>query len=146
MQNSAHGQVHGYASVFNVRDFQDDLILPGAFTQSIQEFNARREFRGEGSVKMHLHHDPWEEIGTWQQLEEDAHGLWVEGVLNQSCAGGINAQNLIHKGELNSLSIGFVGDKSVRKAGFKIIHTLTLLEISLVFHPANFLAHMAGDM
>ena len=138
------GPICGYASVFHVRDLQDEIILPGAFLKSIQKFNE------EASVKMYLHHDPWKEIGVWHKIEEDDHGLWVEGTLNLSCAEGMMAHHLREVGELNSLSIGFVEGKwentKVNKTRIKMIHTLTLFEISLVFRPANPLAKIAGEM
>ena len=66
------GSFTGYASRFGVVDLGRDLVLPGAFAESI----ARRGPRG---IKMLFQHDPAEPIGVWLEVREDAHGLVVHG-------------------------------------------------------------------
>ena len=66
------GSFTGYASRFGVVDLGRDLVLPGAFAESI----ARRGARG---IKMLFQHDPAEPIGVWLEVREDAHGLFARG-------------------------------------------------------------------
>src|SRR5690606_40524826 len=68
----ADGSFAGYASRFGVVDLGRDLVLPGAFAESL----ARRGPRG---IKMLFQHDTAEPIGVWLEVREDAHGLYVRG-------------------------------------------------------------------
>ncbi|MBU2533460.1 MAG: HK97 family phage prohead protease, partial [Alphaproteobacteria bacterium] len=49
------GVFEGYASVFNRQDLGRDVVLPGAFRESLKA-------RGTGSIRMLFQHDPNEPI------------------------------------------------------------------------------------
>ena len=68
------GTVEGYASLFGAIDQARDMVMPGAFTQTLR-------LRGVRRIPMLFQHDPKEPVGTWDMLAEDGHGLWVEGRL-----------------------------------------------------------------
>ena len=63
----ADGTFAGYASLFGEVDLGQDLVMPGAFRDSL----ALREPRG---IKLLFQHDPNEPIGVWLELREDARG------------------------------------------------------------------------
>ena len=60
----ADGTFSGYASLFGEVDLGQDLVMPGAFRDSL----ARAAHRG---CKMLFQHDPNEPIGVWLELDED---------------------------------------------------------------------------
>ena len=66
---TAEGAFEGYASLFNREDLGRDVILPGAFTETLQK-------RPAGGVRLLFQHDPAEPIGVWEHLQEDARGLF----------------------------------------------------------------------
>ena len=68
------GEFEGYASLFNREDLGHDVVLPGAFKQSLAA-------RGADGVQMLFQHDPAEPIGVWEELREDARGLYAKGRL-----------------------------------------------------------------
>jgi phage head maturation protease len=111
----ADGSFSGYASRFNVVDLGRDLVLPGAFAESV----ARRSARG---IKMLFQHDPAEPIGVWLEVREDAHGLFARGRILP---------------EIDGLSIGFraVEGRTDPKSGVRKLTRIDLWEISVVTFP-----------
>lgn len=70
----ADGTFAGYASLFGEVDLGQDLVMPGAFRESLRA-------RGTQGVKLLFQHDPNEPIGVWLELYEDAKGLFARGRL-----------------------------------------------------------------
>ncbi|MGZ8373208.1 MAG: HK97 family phage prohead protease, partial [Rhodoplanes sp.] len=62
------GTVEGYASLFQEVDSTRDMVMPGAFAQTLRTRGLRR-------IPMLFQHDPAEPIGVWLDLFEDARGL-----------------------------------------------------------------------
>jgi len=124
------GDFAGYASLFNVRDQGGDIILPGAFRETL----ARRGPRG---VRMLWQHDAARPLGVWLSLREDARGLFAKGRLAMTTSAGREAAALLRAGALDGLSIGFrtlrARRDSARKA--RLVYKLDLWEISLVTFP-----------
>ena len=124
------GTFSGYASLFGVEDLGRDVVLPGAFRDSL----ARRGARG---VKMLLQHDPAQPIGVWEQLTEDARGLFARGRLMLEVARARETLSLMRAGALDGLSIGFrtvVGTRDA-KTGIRRLAKIDLWEISIVTFP-----------
>jgi len=124
------GTFAGYASLFNKEDLGGDLILPGAFRDSIRE-------RGPGGIKMLFQHNPSEPIGVWEQLTEDARGLWAKGRLMPEVARAREVLSLMRAGALDGLSIGFrtlLGRRDT-KTGIRRLAKVDLWEISIVTFP-----------
>ena len=59
---SATGHFEGYASLFGVADLGGDVVMAGAFRDSLRK-------RGPERVKMLWQHDPAEPIGAWLAIE-----------------------------------------------------------------------------
>ena len=89
-----------YASLFNKEDMGHDIVLPGAFRESL-------EMRGPAGIKLLFQHNPSEPIGVWEQLTEDARGLYVRGRLMLDVARAREVLSLMRAGALDGLSIGF---------------------------------------
>ncbi len=124
------GLFEGYASLFNVADLGGDVVMPGAFAQTLQK-------TGPSGVKMLWQHDGKQPIGAWTSLIEDRRGLKVKGELNLSVARAREALALMKQGALDGLSIGFrpVRVSRDKAKDLRRIHALELVEISLVTFP-----------
>jgi len=120
----------GYASLFGAVDLGGDVVVPGAFTRSLRE-------RGASGIRMLYQHDPGEPIGVWQELREDARGLFVRGKLAKDVERSRAVLSLMRAGALDGLSIGFRAVKTHKDAKTKIrnIVEADLWEISVVTFP-----------
>lgn len=127
---SQEGEFAGYASLFNVVDMGDDMVMRGAFSASLVR-------RGAHLVKMLWQHKASEPIGTWLDVHEDALGLYARGKLNLDVARAREAHALLRDGAVDGLSIGFKTERAVRdkKSGVRHLYTLDLWEISVVTFP-----------
>lgn len=130
----------GYAAVFNNTDDDGDVLLPGCFKQSLNDYPAP-------AVRMLWQHDTSQPIGVWEHLAEDARGLKVRGRLPNNVQRAREAAELIRIGGLNGLSIGYRPVKTragmVGRRKVRMIKALTLLEISPVTFPMNPLARVS---
>jgi HK97 family phage prohead protease len=127
---TAGGTFKGYASLFNIRDLGNDIVMPGAFGASLRN-------RGERGVKLLWQHDATQPVGAWLSLHEDDRGLRVHGRLNLNVAKAREILSLMQEGAVDGLSIGFRTQKASRdrKSGTRRLYQLDLWEISLVTFP-----------
>jgi HK97 family phage prohead protease len=124
------GTFAGYASLFNTEDMGRDIVLPGAFRDSLAA-------RGATGIKMLFQHKPDEPIGVWESLKEDARGLFVRGRLMLDVARAREVLSLMRSGALDGLSIGFravTGQRDAR-TGIRRLAKVDLWEISIVTFP-----------
>ncbi len=126
----ADGRVEGYASLFGEIDQSRDMVMPGAFTQTLR-------LRGLHRIPMLFQHDPAEPIGIWCEIHEDWRGLHVSGRLIPEVVRARELLALLREGAADGLSIGF---KTVRaridpKTRIRRIHEIDLWEISIVTFP-----------
>jgi HK97 family phage prohead protease len=126
----ADGTVAGYASLFGVVDQARDMMLPGAFADTLKSRGLRR-------IPMLFQHDPAEPIGIWDELREDFRGLFARGRLIPDVMRAKEVLALVRAGAIDGLSIGFKTTKArvdprtrVRK-----LHHVELWEISIVTFP-----------
>lgn len=128
------GCFSGYASVFNAVDNQNDMVLPGAFKDSLFSWEKKSQW-----PKMLWQHDQKEPIGRWLFMEEDSRGLYVEGQLLLDVQKAREAYALMKVGALDGLSIGYRVVKSKRdgKSTVRYIQQVDLLEVSVVTFAAN---------
>jgi hypothetical protein len=127
--NSA-GCFEGYASLFDHEDMGRDIVVRGAFRDSLKK-------RGAGGIKMLFQHDPNQPIGIWQDLVEDARGLYAKGRIMTEVAKGAEVLALMRAGVLDGLSIGFRAVTGRRDAhtGVRKLQQVDLWEISVVTFP-----------
>lgn len=126
------GEFEGYGSVFNVVDQGSDIVLPGAFTQSLVSYPAEK-------VKMLWQHTPSEVIGKWIEMREDDRGLYVHGRLLQSIRKGKEAYELLKEGIIEGLSMGYRTKEYEidRELGVRKLKRVDLREVSVVTFPMN---------
>ena len=127
---SGTGVFVGYASLFGRRDSQGDIVLPGAFAQSLSR-------RPASDVRLLFQHNPAEPVGTWLDMRETERGLYVEGRLDPNVQRGRELLSLLESGGLDGLSIGFktVTARRDRASGARLLVQVDLWEISLVTFP-----------
>ena len=123
--------IEGYASLFGACDQGGDVVAKGAYAASLAAIAA------EGRrIKMLWQHDPAQPIGVWDEVREDAKGLWVRGRLLPDVARGRDAVELIAAGAIDGLSIGYRTLKASKTdKGHRLLTELELWEVSLVTFP-----------
>ncbi len=123
--------ISGYASLFGAVDQGGDVVDAGAYAASLKAVSAAGR-----SIKMLWQHDPAQPIGIWDEVREDAKGLWVKGRLLDSVAKGREAAALIAAGAIDGLSIGYRTVKAQKNnKGQRLLSELELWEVSLVTFP-----------
>lgn len=134
----------GYASVFNVVDDYGDVIVPGAFAESLAE--SRRNGRWP---LMFLNHGvfaggfDYVPIGVWTDMAEDGKGLYVEGKLADTERGRevYALMKMKPRPALDGLSIGYNPKRwtsgTKPKEPRRTLEAVDLIEVSVVSLPAN---------
>lgn len=139
------GSFEGYGSVFNVIDSYGDAIANGAFKDTLRAWRTKRN----KLPPMLLQHGGWGmtaidmvPIGKWDKMEEDDHGLYVEGhLIAMDTETTKRVYAAMEEKELDGLSIGFVtrearfGEKPTDPA--RTLLAVDLWELSVVTFPAN---------
>lgn len=84
-------QIEGFASTFNDKDSKGDVLVPGAFTETLLRI----------PIPMMLWEHKGEPIGQWLTVEEQSKGLFVVGIVEN--------QRVIDRilNGVRGLSIGF---------------------------------------
>jgi len=127
---SLDGTIEGYASLFGEIDQARDLVMPGAFAQTLQQRGLRR-------IPMLFQHDPSEPIGIWLELREDFRGLWARGKLIPDVARARELLALLCAGGIDGLSIGYrtVRSRIEPRTRVRKLFQVDLWEISIVTFP-----------
>ena len=128
---SDEGYFSGYGSVFDVVDDWDDVIVRGAFVETLQK----------KTPVMLWQHDSAEPIGVYERIREDEIGLWLEGRLLLDLEKGREAYILLTNRAIRGLSIGFLPlawEWETRdNTRVRVLKEIDLWEVSLVTFPAN---------
>lgn len=127
---TSDGTVEGYASLFGEVDQARDMVMPGAFTQTLRTRGLRR-------IPMLFQHDPSEPIGIWLELVEDFRGLKARGRLIPDVQRARELQALVEQGAIDGLSIGYrtVRGKIDPKTRVRKLYQVDLWEVSIVTFP-----------
>lgn len=120
--------IEGRASLFWVKDLNDDVVAEGAFAASLAR-------TGAGGVKMLWQHAADEPVGVWDEVAEDDEGLVVRGRVLEATPRGRMAAALVRAGALDGLSIGFRARKARGGEGVRVLTEVELWEVSLVTFP-----------
>jgi HK97 family phage prohead protease len=126
----ADGMVEGYASLFGQVDQARDMVVPGAFADTLR-------LRGVRRIPMLFQHDPAEPIGIWLELTEDFHGLYARGRLIPDVKRAREVLALVRAGAIDGLSIGFrtASARVDPKTRVRKVAAVDLWEISIVTFP-----------
>lgn len=127
--------VEGYGAYFNNVDSYGDLILPGAFSETLAKSAAEGK-----SIPMLYQHQSDKVAGVWNHLAEDGKGLLVKGTMLNTTLGRDTYEEMKAKA-VTGLSIGFTTlDSSPRVNASdprRTIKKVHLWEVSPVTFPAN---------
>lgn len=133
------GTFTGYVSVFNNVDQGGDVILPGAFTETLAAWKAK-----DSLPPVLWQHRSGEPIGPFLEMREDSVGLWVKGkLLVDDVPRAKEARGLLKAKAIRGMSIGYVSrdDSYDRATDVRTLKKLDLWEGSIVTFPMN---QMAG--
>lgn len=132
------GIVGGFASTFGNVDLEGDIIAPGAFTKSLDDFRSKGK-----KIPLLFSHDLNEPIGGFSpdRMQQTEKGLSVIGEIDLDTQRGREVYSLTKKGYLSAFSIGFSimskDDIEMKKMNERIIKNVKLHEISITAVPAN---------
>ncbi|WP_315077014.1 HK97 family phage prohead protease [Acinetobacter guillouiae] len=128
------GFFSGYGAVFGNIDWYNDVILPGAFTKSLEKWASKNKF-----PPVLWNHNDGEPIGVYTKIYEDQKGLYVEGkLLIDDVPRAKSTHALLKAGAIDGLSIGYITKKANQQTnGIRELVELGLGEISIVTTPAN---------
>lgn len=132
---SEDGEFEGYAVTFGNVDNGDDVVVSGAFRESLVRRPASR-------IKMLWQHDMTRPIGVWSEMREDDNGLRCKGRILKGTKDGADAYEFIKSGAIDGLSIGYRTkvEEYDRERGVRMIKAVDLFEVSIVTMPMNELA------
>lgn len=137
-----------YAAIFNNKDLDDDIIMPGSFTKSILENGPT----GKNTILVLNQHMAWQVLCKPSVLKEDGIGLYYEGKVTSGATFAEDAIKLIDAGLVEENSIGFQTVKSAImqpdandwESWYRELYELNLYEVSPVTWGANPLARAQG--
>lgn len=129
------GTFTGYGSVFGNLDSYREIVAPGAFADSLKSIKESGD-----PLPALWQHNSDEPIGGYDVLEEDDHGLKVEGwLMHQEIQRAREAYALMKRRVVKGMSIGYyvLADSYDEKERIRTLTKLELVEISIVTFPAN---------
>lgn len=121
--DTKQGVVSGYFSAFGNVDSDGDIMMPGAFKRSIQDWGPE----GKGRIKHLLNHDPSKPLGKIQVLKEDEYGLYYESKVGTHTLGK-DYIKMIESGLIAEHSIGFKTLREQKADNGNQIHEVMLFE------------------
>ena len=124
------GEISGYASVFNVTDEYNDVIIKGAFAKSVEKFNTNQK------PKLLWQHDINFPVGVIEDLYEDNYGLFVKSRLILDIPKAREVYSLLKNKAIEGFSIGYKINDSYFGGATQYLSDINLLEISIVTFPA----------
>lgn len=133
------GQFIGYASVFGNVDSYGDVVVKGAFAESLKSFG--EDGAGIPCYWSHRMDDPTMNIGATVSAVEDDHGLKVTVQLDLESATGSYVHKLIKQGRVRQMSFAYdvveAGEVKVDDRWAYELRKLKIHEVSVVPVGAN---------
>lgn len=129
------GTFTGYGSVFGNIDGGNEIVMKGAFTESL----AARAAKGR-KLPILWQHRSGEPIGVYESVKEDDHGLLMSGrLLIDDVQRAKEAYALLKAGAVTGMSIGYgvLDDAVDSKTRVRFLKKLHLEETSIVTFPMN---------
>jgi HK97 family phage prohead protease len=128
------GQFEGYGSTFGNIDLGGDVVMKGAFADTLAKWRAEGDW-----PQMFWMHRPDQIPGKWLDMREDSKGLKVRGELLPTTIGN-DVKILMNARAVKALSIGFSLDSPDDyefRDGVRLLHRINLWETSPVSMPMN---------
>src|SRR5690625_1233977 len=134
------GRFTGYASVFGNKDSFGDVIVKGAFAESLASYGENGA--GIPCYWSHQMSDPMMNIGHTVSAYEDEHGLKVDVQLDLDNPNGAYTHKLIQEGRVSQMSFAFdIEDfafaQSEELGDYMELRKLKIHEVSVVQVGAN---------
>ena len=129
------GAITAYVTTFGNTDKVGDIVAPGA----LDEFVNRFKNTPNAQLPMLWQHNQDEMIGVWNKFDINSRGVKGTGEIFTDVTRGNDVRNLIKRGAVGSVSIGFRSSDYERRnndEGF-IFKEIELVETSVVINPAN---------
>lgn len=128
--NPDYYEFSGYGSTFGNADLVGDVIMPGAFTESLAKRMPKMLYCHQMNVLP---------IGKFVEAREDANGLFLRGQLPKNVQMSRDVGELMKFGAVNSMSIGFrlLDYNYDKENGITYMNKVDLWEVSVVGVPAN---------
>ena len=121
-------EVSGYVSTFDNVDLGGDVVMPGAFRETL---------KNGPKVRFLKSHDPDQILGIPKKLTEDSKGLLGVFKISKTILGA-DTRQLLLDGALDSFSIGYNAvDWKIVDDDIRELHEVRLWEASLVSMPMN---------
>ena len=117
------GVVAGYFSAFGMVDSDGDILMPGAFKRSIQDWGVE----GKQRIKHLLNHNPSQPLGKLTVLNEDNYGLYYESKIGSHQLGK-DFIKMVESGLIGEHSIGFKTLREQKGSDANEIHDVMLFE------------------
>ena len=121
--DSKQGIVSGYFSAFGMVDSDGDIMMPGAFKRSIQDWGPE----AKGRVKHLLNHDPSQPLGKILELKEDGYGLFYRSQVGSHRLGQ-DFIKMVESDLIGEHSIGFRTLREQKSSEANEIHEVMLFE------------------
>lgn len=132
------GQFMGYASVFGNVDSYGDVVVKGAFTKTLEKWNASSDLIP--LLWGHDMNDPFSNIGSVEAKEDD-HGLLVKGTFDLENPKAAQVYRLVKGRRVGDMSFAYdvISSGEAEVDGEKVteLHELNLYEASIVPIGAN---------
>jgi HK97 family phage prohead protease len=127
------GTFEGYGAVFGNQDHNNDIILKGAFLESLKK---------NKKPKLLWQHNQNEPVGVIDEIKEDDIGLYIKGKIAINTDTGKKVYELLKIGAIEGLSIGYFIKvyEFDKKQKIRFLKQIDVFEISFVTFPANELA------
>lgn len=136
------GLFQAYASVFDNVDSYGDVVIAGAFLDSLKEYGSQ----GQG-IPLYWRHrmdDPFMNLGATTEAREDEHGLWTECQLDLTNETAKQVYKLLKEERVRQMSFAYdieeaawVDRKAEEGGSYYELRKLTIHEISIVPVGAN---------
>lgn len=129
------GRFVGYASAFGNADSYGDVVQPGAFKKTLEEWAAKG-----ATIPVLWGHDmtdPFANIGGVISAEEDESGLKVTAQLDMDNPTAVQVYRLLKGRRIDTMSFAYSVRDSERKDGLTHLLDLKIYEVSVVHVPAN---------
>ena len=127
------GRIVAYVTTFNNSDVVGDIMAPGSLDKFVDEFNQTNK-----QLPMLWQHNNNELIGEWTKFEINSRGVKGYGEIFTDVTRGNDVRNLIKRGAVGSVSVGFRNKNYEQiEGGGRLFKEIELVETSVVVNPAN---------
>lgn len=121
--DSKQGVITGYFSAFGNIDSDGDIMMPGAFKRSIQDWGPE----AKGRIKHLMNHDPSQPLGKILELKEDGYGLYYRSQIGKHRLGQ-DFIKMVESDLIKEHSIGFRTLREQKSDTANEIHEVMLFE------------------